>query len=109
LLCAEASRSDLTASGVGVITVDVTAIRSGLPGHDNARDGFLDTERYPRVTFVPRRLEGLPDGPLVEGQELQFKIVGDLTVRTVTREVTFDATGRVAGDTFTGPPRRRPS
>ena len=80
----------------------VTAIRSDLPGHDNARDGFLDTELYPRVTFVPRRLEGLPDGPLAEGQDLAFKIVGDLTVRTATKEVTFDATGKVVGDTFTG-------
>ena len=33
---------------------------------------------------------------------MQFKIVGDLTVRAATMEVTFDATGRVAGDTFTG-------
>jgi len=95
-------RQRLAASSVGVITVDITAIRSDLPGHDNARDGFLETELYPRVNFVPRRLEGLPEGPLAEGQDLAFKIVGDLTVRTATKEVIFDATGKVVGDTFTG-------
>jgi polyisoprenoid-binding protein YceI len=92
----------LSASSIGAITVDLSKLRANIPGHDDARSDFLDVGRYPRTTFVPKRLEGLPDGPYTEGQDLTFKIVGDLTVRTVTKEVTFDARGKVEGDTFTG-------
>ena len=90
-----------SASSAGAITVDLSKLRANIPGHDDARNDFLDVGRYPRTTFVPKRLEGLPDDPYTEGQELTFRIVGDLTVRRVTKEVTFDARGKVEGDTFT--------
>jgi len=44
----------------------------------------------------------LPTTPYTDGQELTFKIIGDMTIRTVTKELTFDAKGQVAGDLFTG-------
>jgi polyisoprenoid-binding protein YceI len=91
-----------SASSAGAITVDLSKLRANIPGHDDARSDFLDVGRYPKTTFVPKRLEGLPDDPYAEGQELTFRIVGDLTVRTVTKEVTFDGRGKIEGDTFTG-------
>ena len=91
-----------SASSAGAITVDLSKLRANIPGHDDARSDFLGVGRYPKTTFVPKRLEGLPDAPYIEGQELTFTIVGDLTVRTVTKEVTFDARGKIEGDTFTG-------
>ena len=48
---------------------------------------FLDVERFPTLTFRSTRVEG---SPLAEGGD--FKVVGDLTIRGVTREVTLDAT-----------------
>jgi polyisoprenoid-binding protein YceI len=48
---------------------------------------FLDAAIYPLITFRSRRIEGLR---LAEGAE--FRIIGDLTIRDVTREVTLDAT-----------------
>ena len=48
---------------------------------------FLDAVNHPLITFRSRRIEGLR---LVEGGE--FRIIGDLTIRDVTREVTLDAT-----------------
>ena len=91
-----------SASSAGAITVDLSKLRANIPGHDDARSEFLGVGRYPKTTFVPKRLEGLPDAPYIEGQELTITIVGDLTVRTVTKEVTFDARGKIEGDTFTG-------
>jgi len=65
------------------------AIRVGsVDTRDEARDGhlqspdFFDAERYPEIAFTSTRFE---DG----------KVVGDLTIRGVTREVELDA--RVTG------------
>ncbi len=54
---------------------------------------FFDVERYPEIGFNSTRIEYL-DGK-------RFRIVGDLTMRGVTREIELDAqlngTGREAG------------
>ncbi len=92
-----------SASRIGTITVDISKLQSDSGRRDRALQGdWLQSSQYPTATFTPKRLEGLPDTPYTEGQELTFKIVGDLKVRTVTKEVTFDAKGKVVGDTFTG-------
>lgn len=46
---------------------------------------FFDAEQFPTLTFRGRRIEGNP----LEGD---FRLVGDLTIRDVTREVALDAT-----------------
>jgi polyisoprenoid-binding protein YceI len=48
---------------------------------------FLDVENFPTLTFRSTRLTG---SPLTEGAG--FQIIGDLTIRGVTREVALDAT-----------------
>lgn len=97
------NRQQSSASRIGTITVDISKLASDQSRRDLAiRNDWLESNTYPTATFVPKRLEGLPDTPYTEGQELTFKIVGDLTVRNVTKEVTFDATGKIVGDTFTG-------
>ena len=48
---------------------------------------FLDVEHYPTVSFRSRRIKGAR--PAEGGR---FQIVGDLTIRGTTREVTLDAT-----------------
>lgn len=54
---------------------------------DHLRSGdFLDAEKYPTISFRSRRIEGAHATP---GDE--FKMVGDLTIKDVTREVTLDA------------------
>jgi polyisoprenoid-binding protein YceI len=47
---------------------------------------FLDVENHPRLTFRSTRVEGLSLEPGAE-----FRVVGDLTIRGVTKEVTLDA------------------
>ena len=80
-----------------------------LASDQDMRDGFikgaqvLDTQRYPTVEFVPRRAVGL-SWPFPQGAQGQagFQLVGDMTVRGVTKEVTWNVIatfgrGRVAG------------
>jgi len=43
---------------------------------------FFDAEKYPTITFKGKRITGPLDG--------EFKLVGDLTIRDVTREVTLE-------------------
>lgn len=67
--------------------IDVTAINTGNPGRDRdlRSDNFLLAEQHPDITFVSRRVEGItPAG---------FKLIGDLTIRGVTKEVTLDVEG----------------
>ena len=55
-------------------------------GHLRSPD-FLDVEKYPTVSFRSRRVEGARPEP---GDN--FRVVGDLTIRDVTREITLDVT-----------------
>lgn len=43
---------------------------------------FFETEKYPTLRFVSKR---------IEGSSSHFRVTGDLTIHGVTREVTFDA------------------
>ena len=40
--------------------------------------------------------------PASDGQEVNFKLVGNMTIREVSRPVTFDVIGKLQGDTVTG-------
>jgi polyisoprenoid-binding protein YceI len=53
---------------------------------------FLDIEKYPTISFTSRRVEGARSE---EGKS--FKVVGDLTIHGVTKEVTLDAVYEGAG------------
>lgn len=69
------------------------------------RDGYvrsrvLVAEQYPSIEFVPREVRGLTT-PVSAGNHT-FQLVGDLTVRGVTRPTTWNATATVAGTTVTG-------
>ena len=53
---------------------------------------FFDVERFPAIAFRARRVEG---GWRSEGD--RFVVVGDLTIRDVTREISLDVTYEGAG------------
>ncbi len=89
-------------STIGKITADVSQFKSDSGRRDNAiRGRFLESERFPTVTFVPTQIEGLPETHQ-DGQDIQLKISGDLTIREVTQPVSFDATVRLDGDQLSG-------
>lgn len=73
-------------------SVDVELVADSIDTRSEQRDGhlrsadFLDVENNPVVRFRSTRVEGKPvrDGD-------RFRVIGDLTIRGVTREVTLDA------------------
>ena len=76
---------DLAASFVEG-TVDTASLDTKEPQRDaHLRSAdFFDVEQYPTMRFRSTRFEP------VEGE--RFKVVGDLTIKDVTREVVFDVT-----------------
>ena len=71
------------------VELDSASIDTGADQRDQhlRSADFLDVERFPTLSFRSRRIVGTP---LAEGE--RFRVVGDLTIRGVTREVTLDAT-----------------
>ncbi|NJC68790.1 YceI family protein [Planosporangium thailandense] len=66
------------------VRIPAASIETRVGDRDNhlRSPDFLDVETYPELTFRSTRLVDL------DGSE--FKLVGDLTIRGVTREVTLD-------------------
>ena len=63
------------------LTIKTTSISTGAPDRDNhlRSDDFLSVEKFPEITFRSTRVAGH------SGDE--FILVGDLTVRDVTKQV----------------------
>lgn len=72
--------------------VDLRTLQSDRSQRDNfLKRGVLQTDQYPNAVFVPKEAPGLPlnfppSGPV------SFKLSGDLTIRNVTKPVTWDVT-----------------
>jgi polyisoprenoid-binding protein YceI len=79
----ELDEDDPTSSSV-VATLDASTVDTGMAQRDaHLRSAdFLDVERFPTITFRSTRIEKAGGA---------YRIVGDLTIRDVTREVTLDA------------------
>lgn len=83
-------------------TVDMTGLRTDQNRRDTwLRDNAIETVRFPQATFVATAVSGLP-ATYTEGEEISFKLTGDLTVRNVTNQVTFDVVAALAGNTLRG-------
>jgi polyisoprenoid-binding protein YceI len=66
------------------VDIDASSIDTGVAdrdGHLKSPD-FLNVEQWPSLTFKSTRVVGFSGG--------EFKLVGDLTIRDVTREVELD-------------------
>jgi len=64
-------------------------------------DETLETGTYPLATFVLTSVEGL-DGGLVDGQEANVVLIGNLTLHGVTKSVAWSGTVKLDGDKITG-------
>ena len=72
--------------------VDLRTLESDSARRDNyLYNHTLDAEKYPLATFVLRQVEGLEE-PLAEGEEATLRLIGDLTLREVTKLVAWEAT-----------------
>jgi polyisoprenoid-binding protein YceI len=65
---------------VGIHSIDTRAEQRDA--HLRSPD-FFDADKYPTMRFVSKRIDGDING--------EFKLIGDLTIRDTTREVTLEA------------------
>lgn len=94
-------RPDGTFDQGAKIVADLTALESDVDIRDDfIKRNTLQTQRFPEATFVPLRVEGMPL-PLAESGDLTFKLIGQMTIRGVTKELTFDVTATRNGRDLT--------
>jgi polyisoprenoid-binding protein YceI len=73
---------------IRTVKTDVTIDVNGIDTQNEKRDGhlrspdFFDAANHPKVTFKSKRVE--------PGSGGAFKLIGDLTIRGTTKEVTLD-------------------
>lgn len=69
-------------------TIEVQVDTASIDTREDKRDGhlrsadFFDAEKFPKMIFKSKRIERAGDA--------EYKVVGDLTIRDVTREITLD-------------------
>lgn len=75
----------------GKIAVSVASIKTGIDlRNEHLRsDNWLDAEKYPEIIFTIKKVS---DVKQLADNKLQIKVVGDFTLKGVTKEVTADAT-----------------
>lgn len=76
---------------VSTIAADITIDAASINTNNERRDthlrsaDFFDVENHPTLTFRSKRVEEVGDG--------RFRLIGDLTMRGVTKEVALDVEG----------------
>ncbi|HEY7339453.1 MAG TPA: YceI family protein [Ktedonobacterales bacterium] len=91
---------DPSRSQLGEIKIDVSTLVTDNDLRNRTLQGRIletDTPANQYATFVAKSISGLPESIAV-GQQVSFKITGDLTIHQVTKTVTFDATVTVVSD-----------
>ena len=68
-------------------SIDATTIQTREPQRDTHLKSaeFLDVEKFPKITFVSRKV--------VKTGDEEYKVTGDLTIHGVTREVVLEVEG----------------
>ncbi|PZG16641.1 YceI family protein [Nonomuraea aridisoli] len=66
------------------LTIQANTIETGMPDRDNhlRSDDFLSVDKFPEITFKSTRVVGHSGS--------DFTVVGDLTIRDVTKEVELN-------------------
>ena len=81
--------------------VGLQTLQTDQSQRDNyVRRNLLQIDQYPTVVFVPTQVTGLPS-PLPQSGDVTFKLIGDLTIRNVTQQVTWNVTGKIQGNELT--------
>jgi polyisoprenoid-binding protein YceI len=81
---------DNAAAQLGVIQVNARTLKTDSSLRDRAiSNQILNTSRYEFITFEPTAISGLPSS-ISPGETITFQITGNLTIREITQEVTFE-------------------
>jgi polyisoprenoid-binding protein YceI len=92
-------------AGESRFVINMAALETDNDRRDNfVRRNTLQTEAHPEAVFVPRSFDGLTF-PLPDSGALQFRMSGDLTVRGVTRPVSWNVMAQVNNGALRGEAR----
>lgn len=84
------------------IMVDLRTLTSDKTQRDNfIRRNTLQADQFPLAEYVITGVDGWT-GPLKEGQQSTFKILGTMTIHGVTKPVTFDTTATMQSGAVSG-------
>ena len=81
----DADHEDLSKASVAVV-LDAASIDTGVEARDNhlrSADGHFDVANYPTISFTSKRIDG--------SDRSNFKVIGDVTIHGITREIGLDA------------------
>ncbi len=83
-----------------------TVDASSLATDSGMRDGYvkrniLQTDKFPEIVFVPTAISGLPS-PLPQSGDVKYSLTGNLTIRDVTKPVTWDVVGTLTNGVGSG-------
>jgi len=82
--------------------VDLRTLTSDSARRDRfIREQWLESNLYPFADFTATQAQDLPQR-YVEGEEVPFKLTGDMTIRDVTRPLTFDTRAALTANTLAG-------
>jgi polyisoprenoid-binding protein YceI len=91
--------SDISQSRVGVILINARTFVTDNEFRNRAiQNEILDTGDFEFISFEPSEIIGLPSSGSI-GDEFQFSIIGNLTIRDISQSVTFDVTVTVESET----------
>jgi len=93
---------DPRASGFGMITANLNTLTSNNPERDAAlRANWLEFARFPLAYFLVREVRNFPSD-FQPAKPLDFQLIGDLTLKDVTRPATWDTTAALYLDRLKG-------
>jgi polyisoprenoid-binding protein YceI len=86
------------ASGSITASIDAKTVSSGVSLRNSDlrnKEEWLNTDKYPRITFKSKKIEKTDKG---------YKAIGELTIKSVTKpvEIPFTFTGKEGSGTFNG-------
>jgi len=93
---------DPSASQFGLLTANLRGLISDERQRDEAiRAHWLESDRYLLATFQVKEMRNFPT-KVRAGEPVQFQLVGDLTIKEVTREVTWDVAATLKVERLVG-------
>lgn len=88
--------------GDAQFSVDLRTLTSDSGRRDQLiRTRWLESNTYPMAEFRATHVEPMPTS-YIEGQEVSVQITGNMTIRTTTRELSFDTRVGLQGDMIRG-------
>jgi polyisoprenoid-binding protein YceI len=94
--------NDPSASQFGFFVVNMGSLNSGQPERDQTlREEWLEWVRYPLASFAAKEVRNFP-ADAEPGQPIEFQLVGAMTIKETTREVTWDVIARLDGERLRG-------